>query len=212
VWSWSGFYLGGHAGYGWGRDPFLATALINSKAPLTGINSAGFVGGFQAGANWQTGPWVAGIELDLSGTGINGSNSISATDTTTQITNIATRTDKFDLIGSGRARVGFLVWPNVLIYGTGGLAWTRFVQTRDLTQIGPGGLVFNSTTTPISRFGWVVGGGGEARLWDSNWLARIEYLHYDFGDSGQQNVNAFINASEHLTTDVIRSGLSYKIN
>ena len=37
---------------------------------------------------------------------------------------------------------------------------------------------------PNWLFGWVAGVGLETRLWDSNWLARVEYLHYDFGDGG----------------------------
>jgi outer membrane immunogenic protein len=51
IWSWSGLYIGGHVGYGWGRDPFT-DVIFNGKAPLTGINSKGPVWGFQAGANW----------------------------------------------------------------------------------------------------------------------------------------------------------------
>ena len=45
---------------------------------LTDIDSNGFVGGFQAGGNWQSGAWVGGLEIDLSGTGIKGSTSGSA--------------------------------------------------------------------------------------------------------------------------------------
>jgi outer membrane immunogenic protein len=78
IWSWSGFYVGGHAGYGWGRDPFN-DIIFSGKAPLLGINSNGAVGGFQAGANWQAGAWVGGLEIDLSATGIKGSSSVSST-------------------------------------------------------------------------------------------------------------------------------------
>jgi len=42
VWSWSGLYLGAHAGYGWGHDPFTDTVFAG-KAPLLGINSKGGV-------------------------------------------------------------------------------------------------------------------------------------------------------------------------
>src|SRR3954464_15075689 len=65
IWSWTGFYFGGHAGYGWGRDPFV-DATFSGKAPLTGVKASGFVGGFQAGANWQVGALVGGAEIDLS--------------------------------------------------------------------------------------------------------------------------------------------------
>ena len=183
-WSWSGFYVGGHAGYGWGRDPFeeLAAAFQPANFPaviLHGLNSRGFVGGFQAGANWQDRSVVGGLEIDLSWSGIKGSTS------TAGISNIGdpvamTHTDKLDLLGSARARLGYLAWPSVLFYATGGLAWTRLEQTVD--RAFPGLTI--QTTTPSWRFGWVAGAGAQARLWKTNWLARVEYLHYDFGNSG----------------------------
>lgn len=59
------------------------------------------------------------------------------------------------------------------------------------------------------------------RLWNTNWLARVEYLHYDFGDSGNV-IGAFTNGtinfintsmtSHHLTADTVRAGFGYKFN
>ncbi|HWF96178.1 MAG TPA: hypothetical protein VG291_14580 [Xanthobacteraceae bacterium] len=43
----------------------------------TRFGSKGFLGGFQAGANWQSGAVVGGLEIDLSGTDITGSKSSS---------------------------------------------------------------------------------------------------------------------------------------
>jgi opacity protein-like surface antigen len=216
IWSWSGLYIGGHIGYGWGRDPFT-DVIFAGKAPLTDVKSKGPVGGFHAGANWQSGAWVGGVEIDLSGTNIKGSSSVSSTlteDDSTASTSV-TQTDKFDLLGSARARLGYLVWPDVLLYGTGGLAWTRFVQSRDesivLTSPGGTAILAGSQSNPSWRFGAVVGAGVEARLWDSNWLARLEYLHYDFGDSGSSSFTGSGSfTSGHLTVDVVRTGLSYK--
>ena len=73
---------------------------------------------------------------------------------------------------------------------------------------------------PSWRFGWVAGAGGEARLWNTNWLARLEYLHYDFGDSGNLSAGStgsvfFLTnstTSRHLTADVVRAGIDYKFN
>jgi opacity protein-like surface antigen len=215
VWDWTGFYLGGHAGYGWGRDP-MSDAIFGDKvadrAPNSGVDSRGFVAGFQAGANWQIGAWVSGLEIDLSGTGIKGSTTTVAPDGSETLR----ITDKFDLLGSARVRLGYLPWPNVLLYGTGGLAWTRFVQEFVSTDFGGS----SGNTSPIWEFGWVAGVGGEVRLWDSNWLLRVEYLHYDFGDSGnfaESIVQGPLSASlsfttGHLTTDVVRAGLSYKFD
>jgi opacity protein-like surface antigen len=225
VWSWSGFYIGGHGGYGWGSDPF--NTLVGGTVPglvppippvvLSGVNSHGFVGGFQAGANWQTGSVVGGLELDLSGTDIKGTSTIAGVDTGGAAVR-ATQTDKFDLLGSARARLGYLVWPSVFLYGTGGLAWTRLEQT--FTNLNSDGTTI--TTMPSWRFGWTAGAGGEVRLWNTNWLARLEYLHYDFGNSAGifrgftsgANVDSVdLNAmSRHLTADVVRAGFGYKFD
>ena len=99
------------------------TVIFSGKAPLTDIKSKGPVWGFQAGANWQAGAWVGGLEIDLSGTNIKGSTSVSSTLTDGDVTasTTTTQTDKFDLLGSARARLGYLVWPDVLLYGTGSL-------------------------------------------------------------------------------------------
>jgi outer membrane immunogenic protein len=225
VWSWSGFYIGGHGGYGWGRDPF--TELVAATQPvrqilfppviLSGLNSKGFAGGFQAGANWQTGSMVGGLEIDLSGTDIRGTSSIAGLDNIGRPVAM-TRTDKFDLLSSARARLGYLVWPSVLLYGTGGLAWTRL----DMTTISINSDGTTTTSAPSWRFGWTAGAGGEVRLWNTNWLARLEYLHYDFGNGGAMSTGFtagtaldFLTAaatSHHLTTDVVRAGIGYKFD
>jgi opacity protein-like surface antigen len=75
------------------------------------------------------------------------------------------------------------------------------------------------TTTPSWRFGWAAGAGAEAKLWDSNWLVRLEYLHYDFGNSGGFSTTSSEKGDSYepvsftsgsLTVDVVRAGLSYK--
>lgn len=225
AWSWSGFYLGAHAGYAWARDPF-DDPIFGGKFPsgpndLTGINSRGGLAGFQAGANWQKGAWVGGLEIDLSGTWISGTTSIANATTAPGIgtlTGTASLRDKFDMIGSGRVRLGYLPWPNVLVYGTGGLAWARLDQTLFETATIPGLAVIDSSSTPTWRFGWVAGVGAETRLWNTNWLARLEYLHYDFADSGSSSsvlttngvTGSTISTSGPLTVDVVRAGFSYQ--
>ena len=61
--DWTGFYVGGHAGYGWGHDPFTETELpINGGVPgvqvfninpvtITGLNTNGGVYGGHFGYN-----------------------------------------------------------------------------------------------------------------------------------------------------------------
>ncbi|MGY4358512.1 opacity protein-like surface antigen [Bradyrhizobium sp. i1.3.1] len=78
VFSWTGFYVGGNAGYGWGsandatilggdwlidrtRDNLILDPLVNGQ-----LQPKGFTGGIQAGYNFQAGQWVTGIEMDAS--------------------------------------------------------------------------------------------------------------------------------------------------
>jgi opacity protein-like surface antigen len=227
VWSWSGFYLGGHGGYGWGDDgstQMVQPAVFTpGQAPLemAGVRSSGYVAGFQAGANWQSGAFVGGLEIDLSATGIKGTTSASGFDANIPPGAMSgVRTDKFDSLGSVRARLGYLVRPDLLLYGTGGLAWTRLEQT--VTNVSLNGTY--TTVTPSWRSGWVAGAGGQLRLWNSNWLARLEYLHYDFGNS-TGTLQGFIDPTSatgtsireidragRLTADVVRAGIDYKFD
>ncbi len=262
--DWTGFYVGGHAGYGWGHDPFTDTELpINGGVPgvqvfninpvtITGLNTNGGVYGGHFGYNQQWGNWVGGLEFDISGTGMKASTAGASTGTVTtttttispvfpfnaitttatqQITNTLSRSDNIDLLASARARLGTLVWGNTLIYGTGGLAWTRFVSTKNQTQniFGQAGttavsVVTSSGTGVGTSFGWVAGVGGETKIYNSNWLFRVEYLHYDFGDQGGLTGTGITRSVDgtsvttsstalttgHLTADVVRAGLSYK--
>lgn len=95
VFNWTGFYFGGHVGYGWGD-----TAV--------GGDVDGFLGGLQLGYNWQLSRnWVFGIEGDISGTDINNAVPVH-----------------IDYLGTLRARIGY-TWDRTMVYGTGGLAWNR---------------------------------------------------------------------------------------
>ena len=82
VFSWTGCYIGGNVGYGWGRETVSIANLGEttgvaelagvSLGPVTG-NTNGILGGGQIGCNYQFAPnWVIGIEGDGEATGIKG--------------------------------------------------------------------------------------------------------------------------------------------
>jgi outer membrane immunogenic protein len=96
------------------------------------------------------------LEIDLSGSDIKGTSSAAGFDTGGAAVSMK-QTDKFDLLDSGRARLGYLVLPSVWLYGTGGLAWTRLDQTT--TSVNSDGTTI--TSMPSWRFGWVAGAGGK---------------------------------------------------
>jgi outer membrane immunogenic protein len=141
--SWAGPYIGGNLGYEWG------SVSNNPTKP------SGFVGGVQAGYNWQRGPWVFGVEGDIEGT--------AANDT------FAPWKFSNPWFGTLRGRAGYAI-SNVLFYGTGGLAFGELTgQTFGFSE---------SHTTA----GWTVGLGAEVGL-APNWSAKIEYLYVDLSSS-----------------------------
>ena len=88
--TWTGFYVGVNAGGIWpsgGRSASLFDpnagidgGFVNAGFPGgLGSQSAGFIGGGQAGYNWQTGAFVLGVETDFDGSTLSKSfNNIGA--------------------------------------------------------------------------------------------------------------------------------------
>jgi outer membrane immunogenic protein len=218
--SWAGFYLGIHGGYGWNDDDFRLQAVAGVSGPVGGIKSKGWIAGGHAGYNWQFGSVVAGVEGDFSATDIKGSSN-----TDVALLGGATFTSvmhaDMKYLGSARARLGIApeaLGSNIMFYGTAGAAWERVNQTSVATNTLP--VTFaQSITTPANLFGWVAGLGAEAKFFGSNWTARIEYLHYDFGSAHTttSNINTgipgfvdFTATAGKQTLDVVRAGVSYQ--
>src|SRR5271169_6552665 len=68
--SWSGFYIGGNAGYGWTNASGTITTTTGTGT-FSGSGN-GFLGGAQAGYNWQVESIVFGVEADFQGTTASG--------------------------------------------------------------------------------------------------------------------------------------------
>jgi outer membrane immunogenic protein len=221
--AWTGFYIGVHGGYGWGKNPFREDVegpedIVGS---IGGINSSGWVFGGHAGYNWQYGRVVAGLEVDFSATDIKGSATpvtlVNADETETVTFE---RQDRTKYLGSVRARLGALPTDNVLFFGTAGLAWQHLERTQRRTEVNSDGVGSIDVSTDVfDRFGWVAGAGIEAKLFGSNWLGRVEYLHYEFGRFGTFNDTNFtaqgvtsvsVGTSGRQTIDIVRGGLSYR--
>ena len=143
AYSWAGPYLGANLGYEWG-------SVNNNPA-----KPSGFVGGVQAGYNFQTGPWVFGVEGDIQAAG--------ADDT------FAPWKFSNPWFGTLRGRAGY-AFSNVLFYGTAGLA---FGELRAQT--------FGWTESHTSA-GWTIGAGAEV-MFAPNWSAKLEYLYIDLSTS-----------------------------
>lgn len=206
---WTGFYLGAHGGYAWGDDPYSAPTAVFSVGDdvLRGTSSSGWIAGGHFGHNWQYDRIVTGFEADLSAADIKGA--------TTSATDIKGLTLSFDekvkYLGTLRGRLGFTPTSNILLYGTAGLDWERFERSETDANTGPAGVDVVRTTTPSDQFGWVAGAGGEMMLGGSNWIGRLEYLHYDFAHVVSDFIrDAARTSTGHQTIDLVRAGVSYK--
>ena len=60
--DWTGLYVGGHSGYGWGGfGP--GTNPLPQQGVLFPHSVTGLIGGYQAGYNWQlSNRWVVGVD------------------------------------------------------------------------------------------------------------------------------------------------------
>jgi outer membrane immunogenic protein len=151
--NWTGFYIGLNAGYGWGdassiNDPvdqasqnfFFETFFnptLNTKFNSAFRQSGAIVGG-QAGYNWQfSNRVVAGVETDLlfsdvRGGDIHGVLFALPPPVIVGLPFNAVAERRLEWFGTFRGRLGFLATPNLLLYGTGGLAYGETRSSGDV--------------------------------------------------------------------------------
>ena len=100
-----------------------------------------------------------------------------------------------------RGRLGFLITPTLLVYGTGGFAY--------------GGLNGNGITGNYSntRTGWTAGGGVEW-MFMPNWSAKAEYLYTDLSSTNQTywGTGYQVGYHHHPQFNTVRAGVNYHFN
>ena len=196
--DWTGFYVGGHVGYGRGHAD---AALTDFGAPADNFGSSfgSLTGGIQIGYNYILPSRILlGVEADASFL-----NYLSADDVAwSRITAVADTAEKVDYMATLRGRLGY-VFPHWIIYATGGYAWSlgRYLQNP--------GVIEDIDKALHLHTGWAVGGGTEFAL-SRNWTARLEYLYASFGHG---DVTFPSGTSVESSSDVqsVRFGLNYKI-
>ncbi|GLR85427.1 outer membrane protein [Bradyrhizobium iriomotense] len=227
VYSWTGFYVGGNIGYGWGRSRNSETIsnLATGAALFTNTSSNdvnGVIGGGQVGYNWQVQNWVFGIEADIQGSDQKGSSNLVCVGCANDGSDItSTLTQKLSWFGTVRGRAGVLVTPNVLLYGTGGLAYGEFKTGGSITGNGVGGVpvtvVFPGASS--TQVGWTVGAGVEGKI-GGNWTAKLEYLYMDLGSVSAgpiattilvpRRTDAGVSYSSAFRDNILRVGVNYQ--
>lgn len=229
MYDWTGFYVGGHAGYDWtnstdvvthGNDASLGFLIPGEVYSPLALNPKGFMGGGQFGYNWQASPlWVVGLEADISWANLASTKVALGTVDPTRIT---TARERLDWFGTVRGRLGITPSDRVLLYMTGGLAYARANLSTARTRQGDpatppngcGGLDnCQSGSVSDTRFGWTVGAGVEWAF-ANNWSVKGEYLYYQLGALSHAMTDPVFaptfSASAELKGNIARVGVNYR--
>ena len=231
--SWTGFYAGGELGGkwtdgNWNTTCFTATGVcpsfpVDSSSPHRFEPSSLRAGGY-AGYDWQVFNWVLGVEADLAWS--NGSKTVTGIPGCTVApafcgafvgAGITAANDSASFRSTWdaalRARLGFLVAPNWLVFAAGGFAEEGVRST--VSCFGPTSPWCSATRSQTFNGalpGWTVGGGLEWMM-TNHWFARAEYRYSEFGNWSNTYFAGTadqINATIKVTTQIATLGLAYK--
>jgi outer membrane immunogenic protein len=207
VYNWTGFYIGGNAGYAFASNLSTTGCIAGNSGAfppipasgcgtIAGSSASGFAGGGQIGGNVQWNALVLGVEGDWDYSG----------QQVTQTGPGFTGAVKLPWFATARARVGVAA-DRVLFYATGGAAWIDVNPTVSSAGIN----WFNVTNT---HTGWTAGAGVEWAF-AQNWTARAEYLFMDATPSWSGPIPAGLGGgtlTENATikNNVIRGGINFK--
>jgi outer membrane immunogenic protein len=215
AYNWTGCYIGGHAGGGWGEARNRVVSSTPSAAapvdldPTGTFHANGPVIGGQVGCNYQfASNWVVGFEGDGAWAHQHGDKNLDPANYDSRFV--------FDLqerwLATARARVGYAT-DKWFLYVTGGGAWAD-VRAKLFFQPDPAACSFCNATGSQTFSGWTVGGGLEWWL-VTNWSAKVEYLYVDLGRKtffDPPGTGAYLGISTKMTEQIARVGINYHFN
>ena len=200
--SWTGFYLGAHLGYGWGSSssvnlPGAGNGNAFDGADGIDIEPDGWLGGVTLGYNWQTDAFVFGVESDLGYLGAGDSRR----------TAIAFGTADYGGYGTLAARLGYAD-DRWMFYAKGGFAFAD-IENR-------AGAAFGGVTEPLDatrlreiKAGWALGAGVEFAF-RPDVSMKLEYLYMDFEDDRSGNLDGDVFRHEN-DIHTLKVGLNYSL-
>lgn len=214
AYDWTGFYAGGHLGYGWGlsdwTSPGNAGTLSFGQRVDSFAETGSFFAGLQAGYQYMfANRVVVGAEADVSfpafpdlrGLSLGGMANVPVSPF-----GLETYSENVFYFGTFRGRLGYSpgsgAMRNWLFYATGGLAYSY--DQLNLTQIATG----NNETVNLWRLGYAVGAGVEVPV-APHWTAKLEYLFTDYGHSTVTFPAVGQPFTSNLSIQELRAGVNY---
>jgi opacity protein-like surface antigen len=204
--DWTGFHVGAHAGDSWSTSGgSTVNTLSGTASESIYANPPDWHGGIQVGYDTML-PLrlVLGVEADVSSGGTKIAHITDASGTS------ADQTTVFDG-ESVRGRLGY-AFDNILLYGTGGWAWSsnQYIRTQ-LT--GALNLATAGTDEAVNTYlgGWTAGGGVAVAL-AQNWNVFAEYRYVDYGSSTVMLPFSQLSTTTTTKTSEIEAGVNYKFN
>lgn len=246
--QWTGFYIGGNVGgtstdfeyHGFTTDVDVSEQFFGPNPPVASafntIDVPGrssqvddsVIGGGQMGWEHQFGAFVLGVEGDFDGLDTSKRREFFATSVIPVPATITDAVTNFDVIqrarqnwnASARLRLGWARGP-VLLYATGGVAWTDAELSTDITastDFFAFGQIFNFNTTDRSRSstddvetGWTAGGGAQYAF-NRRVSVGLEYRHSGFDDLTDSSRLRMPIAATTRRVDLDNDQVTFRIN
>jgi outer membrane immunogenic protein len=212
IFTWTGFYIGVNAGGAFranNNNGYNNAVFFGGAAPVFGFannnsNNGRFIGGGQAGVNYQFGQFVVGVEGD--GQAVVGRNNVFPG---------ANSVGSTSFLGTVRGRAG-IAFDRFLVYGTGGVAFgSGNWPNTAVATVGGVPAFFTANNGNNTRVGYAAGAGVEYAFLN-NWSVKVEYLFTDLGRNNRTFIlggtGAGFTTAGREQNHIVRAGLNYKFD
>jgi outer membrane immunogenic protein len=189
--------------------PISVLGGTSFNLPLYSQSTSGWLGGFQAGYNWQTGNIVLGVEGDYDFANIQG---------TTACVVVFNCSVKQNWVADFTGRIGVAPIERLLMYVKGGVAWADEKYTFGNSISAGGAAVAINASATNTRTGGLMGMGVEYAFMP-HWSAKIEYDYIDFGTANVSQTLVTTPAIPELPTiatqhkdteSLMKAGVNYR--
>jgi outer membrane immunogenic protein len=203
--SWTGFYVGADIG-----GSFGSTSVHDNWTNWNShsLDTSGVLGGGYVGYNYQLNQnFVLGVEGDFQGSSASNSWSWVGSNLAGD-TNIYTLKNQQNWLASINGRLG-IAYDRALFYAIGGAAWGQGSASFSGAVAGGAVPFVGSVSKTVTESGFDVGGGVEYAF-TPNWVGRVEYRYYDFGNYNlSPAVATFTPFRDSTSVNTVRVGLAY---